>query len=244
MPINVDERSGFARRLVATGSRLLDAVGADDAVACAGGVASGFAAGGAEARVRFGAGMPSNVFERSGLVWFGRGVTVAEGGADARGGALDARAGATDSGAGAGFDARAGATDGEARGGTDALGATEIAFGAASSGTLGEASAPQSVSMSSVDGGIDGSARGGSLDDGLGGTEDVPARAPERPSASLLTRSFWSHRPALVKGAELAGPQNRVTRAVEPFHLNAIECAGELRGAKSVPINRARRALK
>jgi hypothetical protein len=175
--------------------------------------------------------MPSNVFERNGLVWLGRGVAVADGGAEARGGAADGR-GVTDGAAGAGFDARAGATDGEARGGTEALGAIEAGFGAATAGAFGETSAPQSVSMSSVEGGIEGSERGGSLDDGLGGTEDVPARAPERPSCSLLTRSFWSHRPAWVKRAERASLRIAPRKLVEPFHLNAIE----LRDAKSVAI--------
>jgi len=83
------------------------------------------------------------------------GVLVAEGGAEAR------AAGAADTGA--------------ADTGADGAAAAALATVTAGVGALG---APQSVSMSSVDGGIDGGVdgkgvRGSSLEAGWGGTDDV-----------------------------------------------------------------------
>jgi hypothetical protein len=149
IPIRVWERSGFC---------LID--GGADALADAGGSTEIEAdgteeGGGAEGRVRIGTAMPMSVFERSGLVVLGRGVIVADaaGDTDARGGTTDAGVGA-----GAGTEACGGATD---------AGAAE---------GVAPAGAPQSVSISSVDGGMEGGsvrARGGWLEAGRGGTEDV-----------------------------------------------------------------------
>lgn len=121
-----------------------------------------------------GAAIPISVFERSGLVRFGRapGMGVASGEAEGRAmgvlvaeGGAEARAGGADDG-----DA---ATCGAAGGAEDTTG-----WLATATGGVGALGAPQSVSMSSVDGGIDGGVddkgvRGSSLEAGWGGTDDV-----------------------------------------------------------------------
>jgi hypothetical protein len=150
MPIRVCERSGFCRINAGAGSF----AGVGGSITTEGGGAEA-GAGGAEGRAGTGTVMPISVFERSGLVVLGRGVIVADaaGDSDARGGTTD---GDGDAGAGAGTEACGGATDAGA--------------GVAAAG------APQSVSMSSVDGGMEGGsvrARGGWLEAGRGGTEDV-----------------------------------------------------------------------
>jgi len=136
--------------------------------------------------------MPSNVCLRRGLVWFGRGVIVAVGGEEARGGAGGEEA----RGAVGGEEARG------AAGGEEGRGGVEAGFAATGAGSTGgavvEGSPPQSVSIESVDGGIEGNGvrmPGGRLEAGLGGTDDVRAAfgALARSSSSLLTRAFCSH---------------------------------------------------
>jgi hypothetical protein len=114
--------------------------------------------------------MPNSDFERSGLDLLGRapGMGVASGELEGRAiGVLVAEGGA-DAGV-------AGATDADTAGGAEGTTAGWLVTATAGVGALG---APQSVSMSSVDGGIDGGVdgkgvRGSSLEAGWGGTDDV-----------------------------------------------------------------------
>ena len=143
-PINVWERSGLWRGTVAADSGAAGAT-EEGVAALAVGATDGVseAAGGAEERDGSGAAIPMSVFERSGFEAWGRTLGVAC--AVATGGA----------------EARAGAAGG---------GGAEVGTGGDGAG-----SAPQSVSMSSVEGGMEGGvgARGGWLEAGRGGTDDV-----------------------------------------------------------------------
>jgi hypothetical protein len=156
---------------VATGGAEAAAGGDDAAV---GGVEA--AAGGADERDGSGAARPIRVFERSGLDTFGRGVAVAVVSGALASGAVDGRAGDTEGEALGTTDGRTGAIEGEAFGATDAALATATGAAVAGAAGVGAAGAPQSVSMSSVEGGTEGKgvlARGGALEAGRGGMDDV-----------------------------------------------------------------------
>jgi hypothetical protein len=117
-----------------------------------------------------GVAMPINVRDRMGMCRTARSsVTGASGGAEARAlGIIDAARGGTDAARGGIDDARGGTDD--ARGATVSAAATGATAAAATGGTA-SLSTPQSVSMSSVCGGMDGATvigRGGA-----GGRDDV-----------------------------------------------------------------------
>jgi hypothetical protein len=157
MPISVCERSGLFREPSGAGGR--DAVTGAGAAGARDSAGDTDAGGGVDGRATMGAAMPMRVFERSEFGAAGRALGAA------RGGMTEVRVGA-----GGGTEARTGGG-----GGTDARGGAALT----GAGATASSSAPQSVSMSSVDGGMDGSvaadARGGWLAVGRGGTEDVPA---------------------------------------------------------------------
>jgi hypothetical protein len=147
------------------------------------------AAGGADDLVGTGTESPISVFERSGLVVLGRGVITAD-----AAGAADGR----------------GAADGDALG---AAGMTDT--GAAAMGAAGDEAAgpPQSVSMSSVDGGTEGNgafARGGWLEAGRGGTDEVRPWVLARSPSSLLTTLFRSHT-RLIWSSQLSARPAKIT---------------------------------
>ncbi len=144
IPINVCERSGLWRGTAAADSGVGGATDKGGAPLAVGATDGvSDAGGGAEERDGSGAAMPMSVFERSGFEAWGRTPGVA-------------RVAAT-----GGAEARAGVAGGSGA--------------EAGTGGVGAGSAPQSVSMSSVEGGMDGGvgARGGWLEAGRGGTDDV-----------------------------------------------------------------------
>ena len=131
-----------------------------------------------------GVGRPINVCERRAL------ASRAAGGAEA--GAI------ITVGCGGATDASAAAATGAVLNGAAVAGVGAGAGGAAVA-VASSSSAPQSVSMSSVEGGVEGSVRGGSLVLAAtrGGMDDGRPRALKRSASSLLTIVLGSHTPQM-----------------------------------------------